>query len=340
MDGGGLGQKNLGDELLLVAFRELLTPCNLYVVRGERYERAFAQFVNVFQAGVLAGGTVIDRHPNALRVVQRWLPYLERSFVFGSGVADPSFWTGRKEGRRVRASSLAAWVPLLSQCCYVGVRGPRSASLLRDAGLERVEVIGDPVLMLARDHSVEITPRTIGLNIGLSRGHIWGSEERLVSEFVALATEARRAGWRVKWFVVWPDDFESTKYVAKESGTDQDIYELYSDHQSFFELVRPLTVFVGVKLHAVALATCAFVPSIMLEYRPKCRDYMQSIGHEQFTIRTDAFHGRQVWQIIAEMGCRRSELAARLRCTILDLRDRQIQRAREIVNSLRGYRAK
>jgi len=62
-------------------------------------------------------------------------------FVFGSGVAHPSFWK----------DSLRDWKPILQRCNYIGVRGPLSAELLTDVGINRVEVVGDPVLVFAPD---------------------------------------------------------------------------------------------------------------------------------------------------------------------------------------------
>jgi polysaccharide pyruvyl transferase WcaK-like protein len=66
------------------------------------------------------------------------------------------------------------------------------------------------------------------------------------------------------------------------------------------------------KLHATVLATCALTPSIMLEYRPKCRDYMESIGQGRFTFKTSDFRAGELWEIVEEWNRRRPAAAAAL----------------------------
>ena len=95
-----------------------------------------------------------------------------------------------------------------------------------------------------------------------------------------------------------------------------------------------MSTFVGMKLHAVALATCAYVPSIMLEYQPKCRDYMQAIGQDTATIRTDCFKAEEVWEIIKNWISKRSILSNLLYNKISTLRQRQFQRADELFGTL------
>jgi polysaccharide pyruvyl transferase WcaK-like protein len=48
-------------------------------------------------------------------------------------------------------------------------------------------------------------------------------------------------------------------------------------------------VFIGLRLHSVIFSYCATTPAVLIEYRPKARDFMQSIGMDDFNVRTDAF---------------------------------------------------
>lgn len=223
------------------------------------------------------------------------------------------------------------WKVLLEKCQYVGVRGPLSAELLIDAGLKNVEVIGDPVIAYADNelgHSHDLN--SIGLNIGQSHGAVWGNENTICSEYAKLARLARDANWCVKWFVVWPHDLNITQKAANDSNTSEFIYEIYDDPKAYLELVRPLSTFVGMKLHATILATCAYVPSIMLEYRPKCRDYMKSIGQDNATFRTDEFKATHIWEIVRTWNSQRYEKAKILFESINSLRIKQHLKAEEI----------
>jgi len=49
-----------------------------------------------------------------------------------------------------------------------------------------------------------------------------------------------------------------------------------------------VNAFVGIKLHSVILSMCAGVPSIMIEYAPKCRDFMASVDLEDFCLDVDS----------------------------------------------------
>jgi len=69
-----------------------------------------------------------------------------------------------------------------------------SAEVLADIGLDNVEVVGDPVLVFAdRDYTANAGSSTasLGLNVGHSRGKVWGSEESMCEQFVRLERNIR-----------------------------------------------------------------------------------------------------------------------------------------------------
>jgi polysaccharide pyruvyl transferase WcaK-like protein len=103
-----------------------------------------------------------------------------------------------------------------------------------------------------------------------------------------------------------------TKRAAIASGTDEKIYRVYHNPSKFLDLIKQVTVFVGMKLHSVILATCAFVPSIMVEYQTKCRDYMMAVDQQQFCVRPDALNASQLWEKICFLGERRREFSDNL----------------------------
>ena len=114
------------------------------------------------------------------------------------------------------------------------------------------------------------------------------------------------------------------------SGTDRYIHCIYDDHELFTSKVRELTAFVGMKLHATALATCALTPSVMLEYRPKCRDYMQSIGQEAHTFKTNVFRATTIWELAQSWNVRRADAAKALAYGIQKMQASQRAMAEEI----------
>lgn len=295
--GGWLGHQNLGDEAMFAASRRLFPCCGVIPYASSLPMRTLqlSRWAQLCVAGVLGGGTLIGGNVSGFATVLNAFPI---TFVFGTGVANPGFWSGRNPSFR---NNLKAWKPVLERCGYIGVRGPTSAEILAEMGLANVEVIGDPALVFADDFPndrVERTSPSLGLNVGQSLGEVWGSEDAICKQFVQLAKRAKHHGWGVRWFVVWRRDLETTLRVAEASDTLNAVYQVYNDPIRFLDLVRPLTAFVGMKLHATVLATCAYVPSIMIEYRPKCRDYMKSINQEDVTVRSDALDADTVWETV------------------------------------------
>lgn len=336
--GGWLGHRNLGDEALRAACAQLFPEFGLMECPVDTPKLALqsCHWIGANTVAVLAGGTLIGRLD--ADVLARIFKRFPISFVFGSGVLNPGFWAEKDSSFKSR---LDKWKPVLERCDYVGVRGPMSAEVLTGMGVHHVEVIGDPVLVFADDHVATIPERdapSLGLNVGHSNGVVWGSEERMCEQFTRLAKAAKRSGWKVQWFVVWDGDLETTLRVAAASDTTDHIYRIYDDHREFMRLVRPLSAFVGMKLHAVVLSTCAYVPSIMVEYRPKCRDYMKSIRQEEFAFRGDNFDGALAWEIVKSGGLDRDAHRRSIHAAIQPLVALQRLRAGQIMRAMIGDR--
>jgi len=325
--GGFLGYRNLGDEALFQAYKKLFEGRDLfhYPCPGGRVLSISSKLIRFADHAVLAGGTLIN-HRDSLGVAQECVSVFPKFFVFGTGVACPDFWSGANGWK----NTLEQWKGILRECHYIGIRGPISANILRKAGIDNVDVIGDPILALASESLKNgglYRPDSVGLNVGWDKLAQWGEPERIYTEFIKLVNLARKAGWEVKWFVLWPPDLAITRKLAIATNTEDEIYEVYTDVFKYLDQVRYLSTFVGTRLHSVALATCAYVPSIMLEYRPKCRDYMASIGLEDWTLRTDRFRADEVWDKLKSWNGQRRKLSELLFQKILPLKDKQREKA-------------
>jgi len=324
--GGWLGQRNLGDQALLHGIRRTFDRFSVWHYDGSRSMTALLRNVRRTHAGVFGGGTLINRAPEYRDLAKKFQGIVGHLAIFGTGVADPDFWTGRGDFKH----DLAAWKPILNACAYVGVRGPRSAELLGDAGVERVRIVGDPVITFARNPAQEHRPRTLGLNVGYNHGHQWGDENALQQEVCSLAKLARRDGWVVKWLVVFPADLPITMRAAQESGTSEHVVCAYERPEPYLAEVETLTAFVGMKLHSTILALCAHVPSLMLEYDPKCLDFMMSIGREDALVRTDRFKADEAWSRVKDWLNHRNQLSEEIRTAIGKLRDFHLSEARSL----------
>lgn len=329
---GCVGGHNLGDEVLPHAMGALFSPFSLVPFRGERSIAWINRISHSVQGGVLGGGTLINSGRHHLECMDKSTRLLPNVFVFGSGIRDPDFWRQYDNWEDNRRD----WADVLKRCEFVGVRGPISAGLLEDVGVS-AEIVGDPALAFfdgTRALDYQDSELCLGLNVGQSLGNVWGSEDHIIRQYVILARKARECGWRVTWFVVCPEDLEATKRVAEESSTSQDIFLEYCSAERYMEKARKMTLFAGMKLHATVLAICAGVPSLMIEYRPKCRDFMQSVNLEEATIRSDVFLGAEAFEMLQNWSDNIDQHRLKLTKEVGFLAKKQRQRAREITGQI------
>jgi len=321
--GGWLGHGNLGDEALYLATARIFGDCSLWHYDASRTATALMELGPRIHHGVLAGGTLINRCPEYLDISRKFMR-AGKMYVFGTGVAHPDFWSKRSDFQNM----LSDWVELLRACPYVGVRGPISAQLLFDAGLTGVQVVGDPALVFATQwRSQQCATKTLGINVGYDHGHQWGDARVLSDEMGRLAVYAADAGWAIKWFVVFPGDLAITEQIALASSEISEIQCIYEDPQAFIDEVSRVSVFIGMKLHATMLAACAGVPCLMLEYDPKCLDFMASIGQSDAVVRTDEVNAEILWDTLRSWEQDRHRLSSKIHTAVLELKAEQTARA-------------
>ena len=84
--------------------------------------------------------------------------------------------------------------------------------------------------------------------------------------------------------------------------------------------MRDCHVFVGLKLHAVVLASAAGVPSLILEYHPKCWDFQASLGRDRYSLRTDALDADRLLVLVDELADDREAQARALADAVAERR--------------------
>ncbi len=330
---------NLGDEALFLSYKKIFREygCIEYPLAGGKVVYYPLKIFKPSQITLLAGGTLINRIRT--RSVEECLKTTGNLIVFGTGVAQPYFW----DNHNTEKLYVEEWVQLLSKAQYIGVRGPLSKKWLDDFELKNIQIVGDPAISYAVDKE-QINRswkyKEIGINIGQSNGNVWGSEENILKEYIDLAVLLNSAGWTVKWYVVWPKDLKITKHAAKESDTEEFIYCNLHNPTTYIENVSNAHFFVGLKLHAVVLATCAYVPSIMIEYQPKCLDYMMSIGHGDWVIRSDNLKAEHVFNLIESNSENRTELSCNLYNGLSELKNFQESEIRKVKDDIIGQISK
>jgi hypothetical protein len=336
---GWLNHSNLGDEALFQAiknhFADVLSFYDLEQVERLIFKSCVKRYSQYF---LLGGGTLINRNEAVLNWCLDYANSMDESFVFGTGVASEAFWTNFER----RANRIKEWKAILSKCFYVGVRGPVSLAWMNSLGA-RATIIGDPVMSLGR-HKITPKPKSkrVGLNFGMTNNKLWGGNDKIVwkvcSELIDMLLQD---GWDVSFFNVFKGDLDQIYLLLKEKNMVERIgvYDGSNcDIVSALKYFDNVDVFIGEKLHSVVFAAITFTPLIMVEYRPKCFDFMSSIGLDNCNIRTDIVQAKWLFNKLKEVYSRGEEMQDRLYAQVTKYRNIQNNAAAFIKEYIRNNR--
>jgi len=271
---GWTGNENFGDEVMLESVTKVMNW-------GEIHTKGEAS--NLL---LLGGGTLINRGGYLKWLQSKDSPRIERA-VFGTGVANPSYW-GETEPKE-------QWVDFLSTCAYVGVRGPLSAEILTDWGVTSpIEVVGDSALLLHRPSGAKPTDHNIvTISPARTKDQLWGQSDETV--FAALANLTRRLidqGRDVRFLSCFPADDRPIFEIMRAAGRpDLPYVAAYARPEAGVALLAESGVVVSERLHGAVVAAACGTPFVGLEYRPKIRDFAESVDMEQYVLPTNDLGG-------------------------------------------------
>lgn len=335
---GWTGHHNLGDEVLLLAHKELLQGITLIGYRRSSLLKLLCAVTGrrLYDLGILGGGTLINQHHMWLTGVRELQNSGVPMICLGTGVASAGFWSANAEALDMlghAGDELDDWTKALRSFSFVGVRGPYSSAALRGRGLENVDVVGDTALSLSDDADFDDRPHRRGV-VGLSVGHVehnpmWGDPVTYMDEVVKFARLMCDLGHEVQLLPVWDRDVASNEAILERVNRGGcRLRCVFDDYADYSRAVRECEVFVGQKLHSTVIACMNGVPSVMIEYRPKCRDFMASVDLEDYVIRTDQF--------TAETAATMVERLLRDRQAVLEKLEKRIANHRSTQSAIAG----
>ncbi len=283
---GWVGYDNLGDELMYSAFQKQFKTFNApffkYTAKFKIFEDMFK--CKFYSAVALGGGTLINTKGFYTKFKRaQEAGYV--TFTWGTGVRNPEFWTEQNNVKNL----IPEWIRLLKKCKYVSVRGPLSQKLLIRHGFFDSEVIGDSALYFAREIvRKKKRIRRIGINVGLSaEGMAWGNEQLFLEGIGKFIKVMHSKGWEIILMPVFKKDYHAIKMLSMTANNSFKVFYPTSSLEKTMLFLEGCDLFIGEKLHSVVLAMCAATPCIMLEYRPKCLDFMMSMNMERYNLRID-----------------------------------------------------
>ena len=326
---GWTGHNNLGDEILYDAHKVLFP--NLAVVP---YHKAGGQKAeDLYKAAFLGGGTLINQSTSWLTQIadaqKRGLPV----YCFGTGVTQTDFRAKHEK------TDMDEWVKTLQTFKFVGIRGPYSQKMLHEAGFTQAQIIGDTALALAKpDYTPrDTTKKVIGFNYGLVKeNQIWGDADEYTDNIVAAIKSFIEQGYEVRLLPVWDKDLPSNRDLHARINDKRCILvdDCYKSLEAYSAELEKCTAFIGQKLHASIMACMLRIPTIMIEYQPKCRDFMASVDMEHFIIKTSDCTPKNLQTLFDDLIKHSQEVQKTLNKHITHYRDLQFKLAKQIEQDL------
>ena len=334
---GWIGKGNLGDEALLLSFKKLFPgirlidlsdtiPVELFLHRRMLGRK---QFDMVF----LGGGTLINGS-NYLPPLEKALSRGEPCVVFGTGVRNPQYWSNVWSSDP--SESMTAWVESLTRASRVLVRGPDSASILAQYSLDDVQIVGDPALSICSARPPrEGRASNVVINVG-SKGVIWGDQQQVNRVIGQVCRNLLDRGVEVNFVAMNASDESFIRLIVDEhslAGRVKFWFD-YEDIYGTINFIKRNDIMIGERLHAVVLGCGSGVPSISIAYRPKCLDFMRSLGLEKYCIRTDELTLESLMAMIRDVESKTAELSAAMNKRCDELRALQEEFAAEITQEI------
>lgn len=296
---GWTGNNNLGDEALLEAFKNQFknySSCYPKSIGNKILHKGIGR-KNYFKAGFLGGGTMI--FTGAFNALEEWNSLGIPLFTYGSGVRDPIYWKTRCKDKKQLIEFCEFqdnWVKLLKKFEIIAVRGKKSSLILDKMGISS-QIIGDPALLFTQEKTIQIPKQnTIAVNIGLCEGNVLGGNETDIFTLVRDTLDLLGGkGWSVRILCVHDRDKELCQKLASATKAPiLSMHNIYSSPKDYISVVQSCSVALGVKLHAGILAYASGVPMLMIEYRPKCRDFMATCDAEDRCFRIDMVNAQEL----------------------------------------------
>lgn len=309
---GGQGAGNIGDDVMLAFTRHILAPANVVPFAYPGEERRLAKVrlsgTRYFRSVLLGGGTLINAHwaDQVRTALDLEIPV----WTLGTGVGSSGF------GMPMEVN-IDEWGPILRQVQRIGVRGPLSRNRLVALGLgDRVEIVGDLALGLARDRTVRASdPPKVAINLALhGRPDLQGGVPNAEKGVVTLVSRLRRRGFQPVLVAMHPTDASPLGRLANALGLPDSTVNMPRTGDEFFRLVEDCLFIITVRLHAGVLACCAGVPALMLAYRDKCIDFMESMDLRNWCLDVRA---AQVAPPVDELGQSLIDQAPAMRKSVL-----------------------
>jgi len=275
------GSGNLGDDAMVEAAHFLLPHAKLIRFEHPKQEHRLMRMglsgQRYFHSMILGGGTLIC--PTWRKQVQAALQQELLVWSLGTGVGSNGF-------NQPTEVEIREWKALLMDFHRLGVRGPRSKTALEAIGIDKAEVIGDLALSLTCNELMQpCEPPCFAVNITVPTGQTYDDGEYTrLQELEPILQTLIQQGWQPLPIAMHASDLPPLRQLMHRVSMEHLPIHVVSTPDEFFQLVAPCSFTIAVRLHAAVLSCCVGVPPLMLGYRDKCLDFMQSMQLEDWHV--------------------------------------------------------
>lgn len=272
---GEVKSKNLGDEAVYSVLRDCyslgkqITP----VMPGRELRERFLQRQLRRYSSIMIGGGTQFTSMNA-EYLKTLIRCNDKVWSFGTGVGSCGFCERPDFDLYEIVCSLDRINPLT-------VRGPLSQETLYKYNIKS-KVIGDPAFGYANECEFFRGGKKILVNL---LSPLDAGEKIIYLDFISnLASSLsvfQAKGWVIDFLALGPGDYSYIDNFRSGFGFfESEIAEIYTSIDRFFEVLRGVSLIISMRLHGAILASCAGVPFLLCNYRPKCFDFAASIQQE------------------------------------------------------------
>lgn len=273
---------------------------------------------------LIGGGTFVPKalhHPDLVRLSER-LP----TAFFGTGIGDPQFW-----GRR----HIPAWLRIMKNAVFIGVRGPLSMERLQDWGMpaDRLDWVGDAALYFAETRRLPHKDFSgkLAVNLGVTYGQLYGRSDEAVERAVTQVLDRLALwGWDITLVSAWGPDDAMLERIARTVPV-AGIEYWHDDYARALASVGKFDLMICEKLHAGVVAACRNVPFLALNYRSKVLDFCRSIQWEQFCLSTDGLDPDDIVERLSALQAAPELHAERLHQSVVAVRERLLAGAARLL---------
>ncbi|NLI89976.1 MAG: polysaccharide pyruvyl transferase CsaB [Epulopiscium sp.] len=177
---------------------------------------------------------------------------------------------------------------VLNKVDHIFVRDRNSKKALVDIGIKTptIVVAADPVLGMVVDRQADIRAREIIEKHGSKRKRVgiylrsWENDQLLIKKTNILTTMLDKAGFDV--FLIPMQEPDDAEFLSKITADRLSVHRVVDklSIEEVFALTGQMDIVIGMRLHALIMATAQGVATVGLSYDPKVDDFMDMIGNE------------------------------------------------------------